>query len=56
MPKRLVHRYTVSGLQSPVSTVMGGSYEVFVSNQEQPKSIKLLTLTCDCKLGLLWWS
>ena len=48
IPKRL-HRYTVSGLQSPVSTLMGGSYEVFVSNQEQPKSIKLLTLTCDCE-------
>ena len=37
MPKRL-HRHTVSGFQSPVSTVMGGSYQVFVSNQGQPNT------------------
>ena len=39
----------MSGLRSPVSALMGGSYEVFVSNQEQSKSIMLLTLTCDRK-------
>ena len=50
IPKGL-HRYIASGLQSPVSTVMGGSYQVFVSNQEQPKLIKSLTLTREYKLG-----